>query len=841
MIHLQEVILPQLIDGVQVQPLSVSAKVVAQRLELVLQLLLDDVVDVELELLLVSRRARQVDVGIELLAHPLLQRLGVELLVLRLRHRLLDQLDDEVLDEIEEVLLLVLPGDHLLVPGLLLGLRILGEPDEGNAGTGGEDFLAHSVDRLALLVHHVVVLEEVLADVEVLSLDPLLRALDGLRQPGMLDGLVLLDAERLHQLGNPIRGEDPHQVVFQAHVELGGARIALPAAAAAKLVVDAPRLVPLGTEDVQAAGRDHLLVLLRAVVLVLANRGVEPCLPLPVEPRELGLHLRRGHRREFRFAGLLGLGDALLHEAAFDLVRGRLRPHLAAGEELWIAAEEDVGAAAGHVGGNGDAPLAPGLRDDLRLALVLLGVQDVMGNAALLEELREHLALRDGHRADQHRLPLLVLLLDLVADGGELLPLRLVDGVLLVLADVLLVGGDDEDFELVDAAELLRLGIRGSGHAGNLGVEAEVVLERDRGEGLVLVLDLDVLLRLHGLVETVRPAPARHQASGEVVDDDYLAFLHHVLVVLAVKRVRPQGLLDVMERLDLLRVVEIRNVELRLHLLDAIVGEDDGAGLLVDGEVAIADEAGNDLVDDVVLVGRLLGGAADDERRARLVDEDGVDLVDDRVVKLALHVVGEPELHVVAQIIEAELVVLPVGDVGAVLALALAIAEPVNDAADAQAHRPIEPAHPLGVALRQVVVHGDDVDALPLERVEDERQGGDERLAFARLHLGDVALVERHPAEELDVEVAHPENAHAHLTGEREAVRQDAVERRVLVLRRGVRDLLLPGADLLADLLVGKAFRVGLALVDAPDEGLHLAQLALVLRADHLLDDVIEH
>jgi hypothetical protein len=30
---------------------------------------------------------------------------------------------------------------------------------------------------------------------------------------------------------------------------------------------------------------------------------------------------------------------------------------------------------------------------------------------------------------------------------------------------------------------------------------------------------------------------------------------------------------------------------------------------------------------------------ADDQRRARLVDEDGVDLVHDRVVQLALHVV----------------------------------------------------------------------------------------------------------------------------------------------------------------------------------------------------------
>ena len=42
-----------------------------------------------------------------------------------------------------------------------------------------EDLAAQRVDVLALLVHHVVVLEEVLADGEVLRLDLLLRAFDG--------------------------------------------------------------------------------------------------------------------------------------------------------------------------------------------------------------------------------------------------------------------------------------------------------------------------------------------------------------------------------------------------------------------------------------------------------------------------------------------------------------------------------------------------------------------------------------------------------------------------------------------------------------------------------------
>ena len=48
-----------------------------------------------------------------------------------------------------------------------------------------------------------------------------------------------------------------------------------------------------------------------------------------------------------------------------------------------------------------------------------------------------------------------------------------------------------------------------------------------RGEGLVLALDFDVFLGFDGLMEPIAPAAAGHQAAGELIDDDDLAFLHH--------------------------------------------------------------------------------------------------------------------------------------------------------------------------------------------------------------------------------------------------------------------------------------------------------------------------
>src|SRR3989304_2203708 len=191
--------------------------------------------------------------------------------------------------------------------------------------------------------------------------------------------------------------------------------------------------------------------------------------------------------------------------------------------------ELDVAAAAGHVRRDrGRAPLARVL-DDLRLALVLLRVQDVVRDALTRQELREVLRDLDGDRADEDRLPLLVALLDVLDDGVVLRFLRLVDVVVLVGALDRDVRRDLGDGEVVDLLELLLLGLRRAGHAAELLVEAEVVLQSDRGEADVLLLDRHALLRLHGLVRPLRPPPALHDAAGELVDDLDLA-VHNDIV-----------------------------------------------------------------------------------------------------------------------------------------------------------------------------------------------------------------------------------------------------------------------------------------------------------------------
>ena len=117
-----------------------------------------------------------------------------------------------------------------------------------------------------------------------------------------------------------------------------------------------------------------------------------------------------------------------------------------------------------------------------------------------------------------------------------------------------LVGGDDDDFELVDLFEFGGFGFGGAGHAAEFLIEAEVVLEGDGGERLIFLADADAFLGLDGLVEAVGPAAAGHEAAGESVDDDDFAVFDDVLDIALVEGVGLDGGLDVVLELPVFGV-----------------------------------------------------------------------------------------------------------------------------------------------------------------------------------------------------------------------------------------------------------------------------------------------
>ena len=201
----------------------------------------------------------------------------------------------------------------------------------------------------------------------------------------------------------------------------------------------------------------------------------------------------------------------------------------------------------------------------------------------------------------------------------------------------------------------------------------------------------------------------------------------------------------------------------------------------------------------------------------------------------ALDHVLQAVLHVVAQIVEAVFVVGAVGDVARIGFLALGIVEAVDDHADGQAEEAVDLAHPFGVAAGEVVVDGDDVDALAGERVEIDRKRRHQRLAFAGLHLGDVALVQHHAADQLDVEMPLAEGALGGLAHGGEGRNQDVVE------RLAVGELLAEFGGAGLQRLVRQRGDLGLQRVDGVDAGLISLHPPVVGGAEKLAGERADH
>ncbi len=171
---------------------------------------------------------------------------------------------------------------------------------------------------------------------------------------------------------------------------------------------------------------------------------------------------------------------------------------------------------------------------------------------------------------------------EILDHGVELRFLGLEHEIGLIGPDHVLVGRDGDDREAVGAGELARFRLGRTGHAGQLLVHAEVVLQRHGGPGVVLLFDGHPLLGLDRLVETVRPPPAVEGAPGELVDDLHLAAGDQIVLVPLVEVLGRERLGQLVHVVGGDRVVDVLDADRLLHLLDARLERDDRLLLLVD-------------------------------------------------------------------------------------------------------------------------------------------------------------------------------------------------------------------------------------------------------------------
>ena len=112
---------------------------------------------------------------------------------------------------------------------------------------------------------------------------------------------------------------------------------------------------------------------------------------------------------------------------------------------------------------------------------------------------------------------------------------------------------------------------------------------------------------------------------------------------------------------------------------------------------------------------------------------------------------------------------------------------------------------------------------------------GDQRLAFAGSHFGDLAAVQDDAADQLDVEVAHVEDAAAGFAADGEGFDQQVVE------RLAIGDALLEFDGFRGQLGVGELLELGLEIVDGGDDRTQPLDFAFVLGPEDFRKGGIEH
>ena len=636
-----------------------------------------------------------------------------------------------------------------------------------------QHLLALLVDDLTLGVHHVIVFQHALSAAEMAAFHALLGIFHGAGENLGVDGGVILQAHGIHHILDAFHAaaaEQTHQIVLQAQIEAAFTGVALSAGAATELVVDTAAFVALGAYDEQAAGIPNLLSLLSDLCLVLLQQ----------------LLIAGTDGQNFGVAGFgVGIGFCQQFIGVVSFTQ------FAHSQELGIAAQHNVGTTACHVGGDGDGAQLTGLGYDLGFHLMELGIQHVVLDALPFQKLGKNFTALDGNGTHQHRLALFVAGLDLVHDGHILALLVFEHHVGMILAHNGPVGGDLHHVQPVDGAKFLLLGQSGTGHAGQLIIQAEEILEGDGGKGLALVGNGDAFLGFDGLVQAFVIAAAVHQSAGEFVDDDNLTVLDHIVGVLFHQTPGLHGLVDVVGDGGIFGVGQVLYAEIPLCLGNTAGGQGHGAALFVGEVVAVVivvkllvlglgedlpPQGGHEVVRHLIQLGAFLALAGDDQRGTGLVDKNGVHLVHDGKGVTTLDKLTFVDGHVVTQVVEPQLVVGAVGNVGGVADAALSGGHAGDDQTHGQTHIAVDLAHPFGVTLGKIFVDGDHVDAPAGQGVQIAGQNGDQGLAFAGLHFGDTALVEHHAADQLNGVGLHAQHAPGGFPDGGEGFRQKIVQ-----------------------------------------------------------------
>ena len=254
---------------------------------------------------------------------------------------------------------------------------------------------------------------------------------------------------------------------------------------------------------------------------------------------------------------------------------------------LGVAAQHDVGASACHIGGDRHGARASRLGNDIRLTLMVLGIQHIVLYSLCLEHSRENFGFFDRCGTDKDRLIFCAALLDEFDNGAEFCILIGKYTVRMINADHGLVSRHFHNVKPVDLAEFLFLRHCRTGHTGQLAIHTEVILNGYGSRDLHLRLNIDLFLCLERLVQSVLITSARHKSARERVNDNYFSVLYNIVNVSLFYAPCVNRLVDIMRYACVFWIVKVFYAEEFLDLFDTARSQHGAPVLFIDDIVEV--------------------------------------------------------------------------------------------------------------------------------------------------------------------------------------------------------------------------------------------------------------
>ena len=356
-----------------------------------------------------------------------------------------------------------------------------------------------------------------------------------------------------------------------------------------------------------------------------------------------------------------------------------------------------------------------------------------------------------------------------VDNGGGFFGRRAVNRIILIGARNIRIGRNFEHIEAVNIHKFFRLGQRRAGHARQCLIKAEVILKRNAGQSLVFRLNGDIFFCFQSLMQPVGKTPPFHHAAGKFINDNHLTRLtgtaNNIITVFLEQNMGAQRIGDVMHKRDILNVVN-RGVFFQkavfnkqfFHMLIAVIRQIDGFGFLVQFVIVFA-QLRNQFINADIEVGAVFQRPGNNQRGARLVNENAVHLINNGKAVAALAHIGARIFHIVAQIIKTQLIIGGIGNVCRISAFARFIIHIMDNTADAQPQSLMHDTHPIGIALGEIIIDRHHMHGAARQGVQITRQSGDQCFAFAGFHFRNGAIMQHHAANHLHIIMALAQSA----------------------------------------------------------------------------------